>query len=132
MRVSMVVALTFLLAVLAAFVFLVMEKPSRESRQSPGQSSDVEKAPDQSQLVAALTRASDEIHELRLQVSNLSRLMHGMEGATASRAEALDRGVPGDAIGAQVLERRGSSGPTLRSRVDQVPDPERRKRFDDV
>jgi hypothetical protein len=131
MRTSIVVALTCLFVVLGAMFFLMRENSFREPRQERRQAFEADQnAPEHAQLITALTRVSDETRDLRLQITELSRLLRGLEGLAASRAIGAGRDASGDAAGAPLVERREPSGPTLRARVSEQPDPEKRNRFD--
>src|SRR5688500_20064947 len=101
MRTSIVVALTCLFVVLGAMFFLMRENSFREPRQERRQAFEADQnAPEHAQLITALTRVSDETRDLRLQITELSRLLRGLEGLAASRAIGAGRDASGDAAGA--------------------------------
>ena len=92
---------------------------------------DAETTADHSGLITALNRVSDETRDLRLQMTELSRLLRNLEGSAASRTIAAGHdAATGESLGASPVERQGTSVAILRTRVSELPDAEKRKRFD--
>ena len=133
MRASTILAIGCLLAVLAAFLYLVLERPSREPGQGLRSPMDAETTADHSGLITALNRVSDETRDLRLQMTEFSRLLRSLEGSAASRTIAAGQdAATGESLGASPVERQGTSVAILRTRVSELPDAEKRKRFDEL
>src|SRR5436190_24072129 len=89
MRPSMIIALACLLAALGAIGFLVIAQPPRQGGSEPRGAEG--KAADQTELIAALGRASDETRELRLQMVRLEQSLRG-EGAASRGVAPTDAG----------------------------------------
>src|SRR4029079_11466769 len=90
-----------------------------------------ETAPDHTALIAALNRASDESRDLRLQMTELTRLLRSLEGSAESRTILPRQPAElGESLGASPVERQAVSAMTLRTRVIE-PDDDKRKRLDE-
>lgn len=130
---STVVALTCLFAVAATVLFLVLGRPSVESGIGLDRPTGVDAtSPGHADLIAALNRVSDETRNLRLQMTELSREMRTIAGPAARRAISAEGDAFEDSAGTPRVESPRPSGAALREKVSQPPDPERRKRFDDL